>query len=123
MTCIVFATRVAICVAQKWRISAAFGLCSVCSDFRGVPPRRAAFNDNLNIPLHTLHTTQTLLFGRFLPFFLCSDFRTDATRATHRRPSPVGIPAEFASAKLSQFRQQIRRLFGVGFERPTSWPT
>lgn len=120
MTCSDSATRVAACVAQKRRISAVFGLCSVCSDFRGVPPRRAAFNDNLNIPLHTLHTTQTLFFGRFPPFFLCSDFRADATRATHRRPSPVGTMAEYASAKLSRFRQHLRRSFGVAFGRPTT---
>lgn len=35
-------------------------------------------------------------------------------------PYSVGIPAEFASAKRSRFRQHLRSLFGVAFGRPTT---
>lgn len=38
---------------------------------------------------------------------------------TLKTPPPVGIKAEFASAKQTRFRQQIRRSFGVVSGGPT----
>ena len=84
----------------------------------------------LSIGVHTLAAAIGIHLGGESPPRVCIPFPTVSPVKTRRgsarvgegvpRQSPVGIMAEYASAKLSRFRQQFRRSCGVAFGGPTT---